>query len=556
MQSTSDARYCSLKDAILNDLGAADATPAVKRQLDRWDKRFPPSADELGQLHEQCVLDFIKLNDSVRAPYGSLRMNVAIGEAQAFIRDALVSFTRSTGNSTPQCVIDTPTLIALWRFGPGSSRGIRSTHFAEKIYEKMTTTPECLLYTRLIRAYTPLIARHDNSCVRSSKGIKIVQGSRLGSVGKNREKNRTIATEPSGNMALQLALGSYITLALKRIGLDIATQEEKNKVLAFRASITRLLATMDLKSASDMFSIELIQLLWPPEFYHLFMVFRSHFCEVEVRGKKRELKLNMMSTMGNGFTFPMMTMTLLALLYGVMRSHGDLKNKRCDWSRMGVYGDDIICPVEYFNPLAELLQECGLLINFDKSCLVGPFRESCGGDYDAGVEITPFYIEALTCDSEVFVAINKVLKWAAFHDVKMWNTLRFLYSLLEHKYFVPEWEAPNSGILSIAGKRRYKYLSPVMETRDKYICTDLDVLSIIGGYVESPPENERHRHFFMRYTPRQGESLDDDEDEITKYEVKNARYPKEYRDGHDPLYQDRECSVYVQRILDILVCAD
>jgi hypothetical protein len=53
-----------------------------------------------------------------------------------------------------------------------------------------------------------------------------------------------------------------------------------------------------------------------------------------------------------------------------------------------VYGDDIIVPVDYVSPVISSLEALGLKVNTGKSFWRGAFRESCGGDYYAGVDVS------------------------------------------------------------------------------------------------------------------------------------------------------------------------
>lgn len=541
-----DEQYCSLEKAILNDLAAAGDNPAAVRLAERWDKRFIPSDTE--SLDTKARLDFLDINDSVTPPVLLGSDAIIIGEAQAFIYDALCKFTRGHSD-VPQCEFDWTLLFDLWRFGPGSSKGIIGSHFVQKIRQRMTTTAKALPFVLLLRKLTPRLNMFDLEHPKVD-GTRIIEGSRLGTVGKNKETNRTIATEPLGNMALQLALGTYIQLALKAVGLDITTQEGKNKKLAYLGSLLGHICTIDLKSASDLISMELIKLLWPTSWYDAFMVTRSHKCTIV---EDHTIELRMMSTMGNGFTFPMMTMTLLALLYGFLRASGYLKNKKLDYNLIGVYGDDIICPVVCYGGFTKLLERCGLRINNAKSFAVGPFRESCGGDYYLGEDITPFYIESLQTDSEVYVAMNKVLLWGSRHGYIMWRTLRYLRSLLTTYYLVPEWEDPSSGLLSISPPRRYKFLKFVNERKEKLICSDVDLLCILGGYVDSGGLCSKGHGDFMNWTPSR-ERGDDDEEEVPPivHEVKKARLPKGYLDGHNPFYSDYESSVLRGKVLLLL----
>jgi hypothetical protein len=57
-----------------------------------------------------------------------------------------------------------------------------------------------------------------------------------------------------------------------------------------------------------------------------------------------------------------------------------------------VYGDDIIVPVHSRRVVETALEALGLRINAGKSFSKGFFRESCGGDFYAGVNVTPTYL--------------------------------------------------------------------------------------------------------------------------------------------------------------------
>lgn len=525
-------KISSFEQAILADFSAAGSSedPALIRFRDRWDKRLLPP--DMETLHLEALEKLVALNEQVVPPKADLIDPIIIGEAQSFIYDALCKFTWSYSD-VRQCELDWSLLFELWKFGPGTSNGVKGTHFCTKITKRMTCTEKCLPLVRLLRKLTPRIRAFD--CRKPDVDrVAVVRGSRASSVAKNRTTNRTMAIEPSGNMAFQLAAGLYIEGALRRVGLDIQTQESKNKALAWRGSLNGSVCTIDLSSASDLISVELIRLLWPPSWFHLFMTLRSPECKV----KGNWVQLNMMSTMGNGFTFPMMTLTLLALIYGYQRSIGLLKNRSIDYKVTGVYGDDIIMSSIHYAPFVELLQNCGLRVNLSKSFARGPFRESCGGDYYLGRDITPIYIESLNDDSEVYVAINKLLVWCSENEIFFWNTLHYLISLLQNKvYLVPEWEDPSTGILSLYPPRRYKYLKKVLTPETRVIKSDLDIMCLIGGFSKtvllSEKAKKRGDRPVMTWTSREAES---------SFHVEQARMPKGFLDGHDPHFGDRSRS--------------
>jgi hypothetical protein len=95
-------------------------------------------------------------------------------------------------------------------------------------------------------------------------------------------------------------------------------------------------------------------------------------------------KLEMFSSMGNGFTFPLETILFLAVIRATVPSF-----KRC---QTAVYGDDMVVPREYAGAVIERLEYLGFQVNWKKSCLAGAFFESCGTDWFMGKNVRPFYL--------------------------------------------------------------------------------------------------------------------------------------------------------------------
>jgi len=121
---------------------------------------------------------------------------------------------------------------------------------------------------------------------------------------------RSICVEPGLTSFYQLALGEEIRRRLLRVGVDIRDQT-RNQLLAREGSVTGLLATIDLSSASDTMSYELIRYLLPPDWFDLLTSFRSP----SVTYKGSVIDLEMFSSMGNGFTFPLETLVYWSLTY-------------------------------------------------------------------------------------------------------------------------------------------------------------------------------------------------------------------------------------------------
>jgi hypothetical protein len=512
---------------------------AIDRQVLRARKRAATSNRE---LHTKAISDFVCTNALV-GDVTVLLPNEVVIEARYFINRCLENFTTKCDPRNIQTTLDTSFLFDNWRFGPGASNGISGTHTADKISQSMTCTALCEPLVVRLRRHNTYFQLFDER--NRNSGVVSASGSRLTTVPKNETTNRTIAIEPSGNMALQLAAGMYLEGTLRNIGLDIRDQQPKNKALAMVGSIDGCIATIDLKSASDMFSIDLVRLLMPPEWFSLLMTIRSPEIEIPKEGKqgKYNLDLNMMSTMGNGFTFPLMTMILVALVYANRRLRGG-PSLFIDWSRTAVFGDDIIVPTHEYESLVSLLEAAGLIVNREKSYSDGPFRESCGGDYYEGYNITPFYIKSLHNDSEIYVAINQVLEWSARHNIALPGTLLYLKAALKGRVrFVPEWHGPDEGLLvADLVEREYTYLQATakrfyLHDQNGHASLHFKLPLACGMYITSDGPD-------IVFTPRPKDK--------TRHVVRHGRLPKGFLTGWDPLKRSPAISSYISVLCGVL----
>lgn len=203
-----------------------------------------------------------------------------------------------------------------------------------------------------------------------------VCSNRVEFVPKNWKTSRTIACEPEGNVPFQLAFDSWVKDRLRRkTRIDLGDQS-KNRDLARRGSIDGSLATIDLSMASDTLSYELVRWLLPPDWFDYVDRVRTPFGRVD----GTLLKYQKFSSMGNGTTFPLETLIFASACYAVGSRE------------FSVYGDDIIIETELADELIQLLGYYGFMPNEEKSFTSGPFRESCGGNFFEGVDITPFYV--------------------------------------------------------------------------------------------------------------------------------------------------------------------
>jgi hypothetical protein len=517
----------------LLDKGPQNA--AVTRQVQRARKRARFLREDLRAL---AIADFLAVNKRVgeiqkNSPPSQVLDRRIIDNARYFITTVLERYTTSFDELAIQQPLEMSYLFSNWRFGPGASNGIRGTHTADKIVQDMTCTALCEPLVHKLRRLNPYFVAIDGR--NGVSGTRQIEGSRLTTVPKNEDTERTIAIEPSGNMCLQLAAGMYLEGALRHIGLDIRNQQQKNIAMAKRGSIDGGVATLDLKSASDMISIDLVRALVPSSWFDLLMKLRSPTITIPSDGKAGNVgtqeELHMISTMGNGFTFPLMTFLIVALIYGYRCTRGG-PNLYIDWTNTCVFGDDIIIPTHEYRGFVDVLTKAGLVVNLDKSFSEGAFRESCGGDFLNGVDITPFYVKSLIGETDIYVAINQVLDWSERHKTRLHRTLALLRSYINGKpHLVPEWLNPDQGILTSGCPRRYTYLSIVQEmVRLQPEATHFSMPLAVGGYIVPVGDG-------LFYLPRSNKPL--------KVKVRRSRLPRGYLDGWDPGYRSQPAAAEV-----------
>lgn len=231
---------------------------------------------------------------------------------------------------------------------------------------------------------------------------RFVEGNVMFTVPKTTIIDRVAAKEPDLNMFAQKGVGDTIRRRLKVKGIDLNDQSI-NGELARIGSIDGSLATLDLSSASDSVSTRLVFELLPYDWFALMDSIRSQ--KTEIDGEIHEN--HMFSSMGNGFTFELESL----LFWAIARATAYLTGTR---GRISVYGDDIIVPSSLATRVGIVLSHLGFKLNSSKSFWDGPFRESCGKHWYAGVDVTPFYIrQPIATQTRLIHFLNRLRAWAA-----------------------------------------------------------------------------------------------------------------------------------------------
>lgn len=252
---------------------------------------------------------------------------------------------------------------------------------------------------------TPSAIQHyihlSQSAMGMPRDLNLVDGNVMFTVPKTSEIDRCACKEPDLNMYCQKAVGDFIRRRLKRVGIDLNDQTV-NQELARVGSLSGELATIDLSSASDSVTTQLVIELLPFEWSSLLLDLRSPITYIDGVAHVNE----MISSMGNAFTFELESLVFWALVRACAyftRTSG----------RISVYGDDIICPSGLKDAVEATLEFFGFKLNQSKSFWEGDFRESCGKHWFAGLEVTPFYVKKTPSTvSDWCLLLNSLRKWA------------------------------------------------------------------------------------------------------------------------------------------------
>lgn len=307
------------------------------------------------------------------------------------------SFLRFARRLTREILGPLRSEVVLGEFSGGASTSRKRTesHPALKYVGKADCTEPTLLFLPLLKRLAPMLGEYG-----ALDDPKVVEGAVLFTVPKKTDIDRCACKEPDVNMFLQKGVGNHIRRRLRRFGINLNDQSI-NRKLALEGSRTNALATIDLSSASDTITIECVRSLLPPMWFEYLNDIRSQTVIVEGVNYRTE----MFSSMGNGFTFELESLIFFVLMRTTAYFEGVS-------GVISVYGDDIIIPSRMYGLATYVLHHFGFGVNMSKSFHDGPFRESCGGHYLNGEDVTPFYLKRVpTRLTDVIRVANQFRRW-------------------------------------------------------------------------------------------------------------------------------------------------
>lgn len=258
-----------------------------------------------------------------------------------------------------------------------------------------------------------------------AEGDVDVDIARLRFVPKTTKTARSICMESNTRMCFQQA---YLRLLLQKMDNDVCRRfinfedQSRNRYLSEYGSYSSEIDTIDLSAASDSVHVDLVRSIFPRRELYFLLATRSSIVDIGNMGAPSLRKVKKFAPMGSALCFPVQSLifTSVVILSSIIcanegrlpdrrgtvsvqsiRSHVDRHFARSvgyrppHWNLFqpaSVYGDDICVDRRLTPYVTSILTDLGFSVNSDKSFSGSQaFRESCGGYYWQGHDITPLY---------------------------------------------------------------------------------------------------------------------------------------------------------------------
>jgi hypothetical protein len=412
---------------------------AAQQLRDSFYKKLAPNGTN-PDADANALKKFLDVNDRVKTAFESVPP-----EYVELVNTFELILERVTSVYQDDLCLDLDFLQRHIGVGPGMNVGAEDSNFYQKLFDSQLTSTS----GDLIALYRAAVCGSDTWAEAEMHrfhrfGFRNVCESTLFYVPKNRGISRTAATEPTVNMAIQKAIGMFLEQCLWRhFKISLRFQPGRNQEMARLGSLIGTLCTIDLVSASDMVGLALCERFLARSGLNAWLKrARSPRCRLP---DGTLVELNMMSTMGNGYTFPLQTIIFASAVKAVYSVEGlPFDSERLNY---GVFGDDIVCVKSAYEKVVWLLTYLGFEVNDAKSFSSGPFRESCGHDYFLGRQVRGVYIKTLESTPSIYSALNRLNRWSASQGIQLPRTCEWLRSCLPAKrvHYVPFSESDDAG---------------------------------------------------------------------------------------------------------------
>lgn len=306
-------------------------------------------------------------------------------------------------------------------------RGLQSKNFKFGYNKKID-----YLYNRDNNIFLPNETGNSSlPVIGQREGGVSVDFSRLKFVPKDWKTTRSICMEPIIFQWAQqgLRLGLELQISKGPLGHHVFLHDQSMNQLASEfGSKTGLVDTIDLSSASDSVSWELIKRVFPPSVLKHLAATRTEKVELP---NGSVIPIRKFAPMGSGVCFPTQSILYSAIVMMVSIAHTYARNWREPNCFSGLdlqqaskevffgglipsearlqpfrcYGDDIACDKRVTSNTIEALSSLGFEVNVSKSYLgQSAFRESCGKYHFDGRDVSPFFFKVKKIARRISIA--------------------------------------------------------------------------------------------------------------------------------------------------------
>lgn len=282
-------------------------------------------------------------------------------------------------------------------FSKGATREGTGKFLAAKLMERALFEPcldEVFYYPLLLRPGHSSPEQTDHAC-------------RAQIVPKSYKAYRFIAMEGASRQFDAQGVREGLVNSVKLTGYNKyvnVEDQETNRQLCKKGSYGGEYATVDLTSASDLNSLELVSLVFPENVVSDMLRVRPEYVYFSDRSKR---KLWMYSTAGNATTFIVeciiFTAIALAATDACKRYFSRLRPPH-------IFGDDCIVDYRVFDCFCDFLDKLGFIVSPNKSFNGKEllYRESCGVEYEAGIDLSSVYFPRKSLGSFSSANVNSL----------------------------------------------------------------------------------------------------------------------------------------------------
>lgn len=440
-----------MESGVLVDDPSVEAIHAVRQVCYLFKKLEMPCSDN---RVEQAFRNFVHCDDEVRL------MDIRIGERRKFQWNSWFNFERMANLLFWDVLYELDQKI--WNYeiipkhGPGATAE-KTVANAKFDYRTWTTRLEEWF------PYGDFLFPSWSHALEHEAGVHFVEPGdelpvRVVHVPKTLKTPRIIAIEPTHMQYVQQGLREVLYDGIE--GDDILSNfigfrdQEINRTMACHGSRSQDLATLDLSEASDRVSVGHVEHLLANHRVsrEAVLACRSLKAQIPVDHKMLIKHLHKYASMGSALTFPIEAMVFTTVIFlGIerkLKTQLTEKSIRDFFGKVRVYGDDIIVPVEYVESVVEALENFGFRVNQTKSFWTGKFRESCGGDFYDGFDVS--VVKAVhdlpTSRKHVDEIVSAVSLRNRFYESGYWGTANYLEELLRRLIPFPTVHPDSPGL--------------------------------------------------------------------------------------------------------------